>query len=160
MRLAGTLAGTDSADKLTTKRHSSAGGRLVDHVYVFRSPAENLGHNRADGGGFYGERFAAFQFGLEHLDDDRAQLRTEVDHVLSVIPSLLLACPDPGAGWLRAEQLAERIRQRVVASGSHYLVLATLRGKRWLRCTLMNPRTERRHLVDMLQRLRSAGSEP
>ncbi|MDF1798460.1 MAG: aminotransferase class I/II-fold pyridoxal phosphate-dependent enzyme [Planctomycetota bacterium] len=54
------------------------------------------------------------------------------------------------------DALQARIRAKVVASGSHYLVEARLLGAGWLRVALMNPATERGDLEGLLGALRAA----
>ncbi len=63
----------------------------------------------------------------------------------------------PGAAPAAIDALNERARARILADGSHYLVQTTLRGRRWLRTALMNPRTT---LGDLSALLDAVDREP
>ena len=55
--------------------------------------------------------------------------------------------------------LQRRIRRRLLEDGRFYVVQTDLRGKTWLRCTLINPRTTLADLADLLAEIReSAGN--
>ena len=51
------------------------------------------------------------------------------------------------------------LRRRVIESGSYYLVSCNLDGQSVLRTTIINPLTERHHLVGLLDELRRQGQE-
>lgn len=52
-----------------------------------------------------------------------------------------------------ADAFQARVREAIVHEGSFYLVKTVLRGKTYLRCTLINPRTELFDLEALLQRV-------
>ena len=52
------------------------------------------------------------------------------------------------------DALQERLRARIVGSGKYYLVLADLRGARYLRMTLIHPFTRLADLEELLEELR------
>ncbi len=52
-----------------------------------------------------------------------------------------------------ADAFQTRVREAIVHEGSFYLVKTVLRGKTYLRCTLINPRTELFDLEALLQRV-------
>ncbi len=52
-----------------------------------------------------------------------------------------------------ADAFQVRVREAIVQEGSYYLVKTALRGKTYLRCTLINPRTELSDLEALLQRV-------
>ena len=52
----------------------------------------------------------------------------------------------------------ERLRQRHLEAGEHYVVMTRFDGTAWLRCTLMNPLTEAEDLEAMLNSLESIAS--
>jgi L-2,4-diaminobutyrate decarboxylase len=54
------------------------------------------------------------------------------------------------------DALQERVRARVIASGAYYLVQTKLRGRTWLRTTIMNPDTRRQDLIGLLDAVRQA----
>ena len=82
-------------------------------------------------------------------------IETADDFELACPPEANIVCfRHLGVDDLDAHQA--RIREAVVASGSHYLVQAKLRGELWLRCTLMNTATTREDLESLLDALRAA----
>lgn len=68
-------------------------------------------------------------------------------------------------GWLRGREpgevdgLQQELRERYNRSGRGWITATRLEGRRVLRVTLMNPRTEERHLDALLEGLRDVGRE-
>jgi L-2,4-diaminobutyrate decarboxylase len=58
-------------------------------------------------------------------------------------------CPDE-----ELDALQIRLRETIVREGSFFIVRTTLRGRVWLRCTLMNPATSEADMRALLARLR------
>jgi len=58
-------------------------------------------------------------------------------------------------GIADADAFQARVREAIVRDGSFYLVKTILRGKTYLRCTLINPRTEWSDLEALLKRVES-----
>jgi L-2,4-diaminobutyrate decarboxylase len=56
-----------------------------------------------------------------------------------------------------ANEFQLRVREAIVCEGSFYLVKTMLRGKAYLRCTLINPRTEASDLEALLLRVEAEG---
>jgi L-2,4-diaminobutyrate decarboxylase len=52
-----------------------------------------------------------------------------------------------------ADEFQARVREAIVREGSYYLVKTVLHGKTYLRCTLINPRTELSDLEALLRRV-------
>lgn len=52
-----------------------------------------------------------------------------------------------------ADAFQTQVRDTIVREGSYYLVKTTLRGKTYLRCTLINPRTELSDLDALMERV-------
>jgi L-2,4-diaminobutyrate decarboxylase len=55
--------------------------------------------------------------------------------------------------------LQRRLRRRLLEKGNFYVVQAVLRGRTWLRCTLINPRTTIADLAALLAEIRKIASE-
>ena len=89
-----------------------------------------------------------------------ARLGAAPDFELAVEPQCNIVCfrhTPPGAGDLDA--LQERIRQRILAAGSFYLVQTRLPAGIFLRTTLINPLTRDGDLDALLEAIRGAGRE-
>ncbi len=56
-------------------------------------------------------------------------------------------------------QLQDAIRRRLVESGEYYIVRTTLKGRRYLRCTLINPLTQASHLQHLLSSIRMIAAD-
>jgi L-2,4-diaminobutyrate decarboxylase len=61
-----------------------------------------------------------------------------------------------GRGEADLDARQRRIRRRLLEDGKFYVVQAELRGKTWLRCTLINPRTTLGDLADLLTEIRKS----
>ena len=59
-------------------------------------------------------------------------------------------CPE-GVSDLNA--FNKRIREKLISEGRYYLVQTQFSGQVYLRCTIMNPFTDRKHLSDMLDKI-------
>lgn len=57
------------------------------------------------------------------------------------------------------EKINQSIRKRSLLEGKFYIVQTQLRGETWLRCSLMNPRTNDKHLKELLEYLNHLGIE-
>jgi len=57
------------------------------------------------------------------------------------------------------EIVNQKIRKRSLLEGKFYIVQTQLNGDTWLRCSLMNPRTNEEHLYKLLQYLNHIGNE-
>lgn len=55
------------------------------------------------------------------------------------------------------DQLQSEIREAIVASGEFYLVKTVLKTGTYLRLTIINPKTEMGHLVELCERVREVG---
>lgn len=62
---------------------------------------------------------------------------------------------DPHGNEERANATNAMVRERLLRSGEAWITTTLLRGKRVLRITVMNPRTERRHIDEMLDAVRA-----
>ena len=58
---------------------------------------------------------------------------------------------------LKLSQLQLRLRRKMLESGFGYLTQTTLNDDVYLRCTIMNPLTNRSHLKELLAELRRIG---
>jgi len=118
--------------------------------------------------------WVAFQhYGLDHF----AALQEHTVENARTLHALLTDADDfepahrPGSNilcfrWLpngvaedRLDGLQKELRERYNASGRGWITATVLEGRRTLRVTLMNPRTERRHLEALLAGLRAVGAE-
>ncbi|CAA9283972.1 MAG: L-2,4-diaminobutyrate decarboxylase [uncultured Cytophagales bacterium] len=75
------------------------------------------------------------------------------DFELATAPQANIVCfryVGRGGGGERENETNGRIRQELLREGRFYLVQTTLRGKLYLRVTLMNPFTTEAHLAEML----------
>lgn len=86
-------------------------------------------------------------------------LRAQEDFELAVEPEANIVCFRHRARGLEAESLdalQDELRERVLATGRFYLVKTRLKGRTWLRTTLLNPSTtldDLRALVELLRDL-------
>lgn len=101
-----------------------------------------------------------FKENVERLYDQArvfAQLLQESsDFELAVVPEANILnfryIDVPREEWDRKNA---QIRQRLVDQGSFYIVQTVIRNERWLRATVMNPKTERHHFQLLLDTIRS-----
>jgi L-2,4-diaminobutyrate decarboxylase len=103
----------------------------------------------------YGEElFAANVDRLYDLGRRLAQMigeRPELE--LATAPESNIVCfrwTGQGGGTDRENEVNGRIRQELLGEGRFYLVQTSLRGKSYLRVSLMNPFTTEAHLAEML----------
>jgi L-2,4-diaminobutyrate decarboxylase len=86
-----------------------------------------------------------------------AMVRETTDFELAVEPDGNIVCfrhlPPKAVDLDRCQ---ERVRQHLLAEGSFYLVQTRLRGRVYLRVTLINPLTTEGDLVELLQHIRTA----
>lgn len=89
-----------------------------------------------------------------------AWLRARPDFEVAAEPeSNIVCCRVAGSDALQL-----RIRERLIAAGSHYISTAEFRARRWLRLVLMNPATEMRDIESFAAEVRrhrdAAGTAP
>lgn len=85
-----------------------------------------------------------------------ARLSDAPDFELAVEPECNIVCfRHTPAGATDLDALQARLRQRVLAEGSFYLVQTRLRGALYLRTTIVNPLTREEDLAALLERLRA-----
>ncbi|MBE0647080.1 MAG: pyridoxal-dependent decarboxylase [Bacteroidales bacterium] len=85
---------------------------------------------------------------------DLIRLRSRFE--LAMEPQSNIVCfrlADPGLTIEVQNQLNAMIRKQILEEGEFYIVQTTLRGKVFLRTTLMNPFTTQEHLVQLLDRI-------
>jgi L-2,4-diaminobutyrate decarboxylase len=102
--------------------------------------------------------FADYVTSMGKLAQDFAQvLRESSDFELAVEPDANIVCfrYKGRAGDEASDSVQEGIRNRLVASGHFYLVQTRLRGRLYLRTTLINPTTRLDHLRELLDAIRS-----
>jgi L-2,4-diaminobutyrate decarboxylase len=101
--------------------------------------------------------FAGYVTAVYDLARDFARLLREAgDFETAVEPESNIVCfryLKPGESDL--DGLQRRIRRRLLEKGSFYVVQAELRGRIWLRCTLINPRTTLSDLAALLDEIRT-----
>jgi L-2,4-diaminobutyrate decarboxylase len=85
-------------------------------------------------------------------------LREQPDFELATEPDCNIVCfrYRPGGGEQALDALQERVRAAVVQSGQYYLVKTALRGRTFLRTTLIHPHTDEEHLRGLLDAIRGA----
>ncbi len=95
-----------------------------------------------------------------------AQLRDRPDFELAVEPEANIVCfryVGTETDGQKLDRLNARIRARLVADGAFYIVQTSVRGRAYLRVSLMNPLTTPEHLTQLLDELvrcaRVEGSE-
>jgi L-2,4-diaminobutyrate decarboxylase len=93
-----------------------------------------------------GQAFARLVAARRHWE-----LATEPDGNIVCFRYAPPSIPDPDA-------FQAQVREAIVKEGSYYLVKTVLRGKTYLRVTLINPRTELADLEALLARVEAAGS--
>jgi L-2,4-diaminobutyrate decarboxylase len=107
------------------------------------------------------EFFARYTAGMVELTRKFAQvISASDDFELAVEPEANIICfryLGSGKGTDDPDLLQERIRSRIVGSGRFYLVQTRLRGRLFLRATLINPATRLEHLEDLLKTVRELG---
>lgn len=100
---------------------------------------------------------------VDHLTalaaDFAARIDAAPDFRLAAHPETNIVCfrhePAPLAADLeRLDRLQDSVRQVLVESGAFYLVRTRLRGRTWLRVTLMSPHTDAADLDALLERVR------
>jgi len=112
----------------------------------------------------YGTAFFANQVEVLHgLAKRFAQLvRESTDFTLCIPPQTNIVCFRYEPSHVKPEQLAalnREIRQKIVASGTFYLVQTQVKGQFWLRLTLMNPLTSVEDLQALLSEIRQVANE-
>ena len=151
-------------------RQHSLGAFAEEAEYLFhQDPSLDLGHGTLEctkrGMGL--TAYCAFRvlgtawFGahVDRLLEKAARFAEEIerqaDYELACPPQTNIVCfryvgeGDAKLGDL--DELQRRVRLGVLASGRYYLVEAQHRGVRWLRVTLMNPRTDEEDLRGLLE---------
>lgn len=107
----------------------------------------------------YGEAFFAdYVNSMGRLAQDFAQMIREApDFELAVQPDANIVCfRYKGKGDdAESDRMQDAIRSRLIASGRFYLVQTRLRGRLYLRTTLINPTTRLAHLRELLEAIRS-----
>jgi L-2,4-diaminobutyrate decarboxylase len=107
----------------------------------------------------YGEAFfAEYVASMGRLARDFAQMiRESPDFELAVMPDANIVCFRymGKSGNEDSDRMQEEIRSRLIASGRFYLVQTRLRGRLYLRTTLINPTTRLSHLRELLDAIRS-----
>jgi len=103
--------------------------------------------------------FAEYVTGVYDLARQFAeQIKATADFALAVEPDSNIVCfryiPE---GVTELDSLQTRVRDKILASGSHYLVHARLPSGLYLRITLMNPFTSIADLNGLLDAIRKAG---
>ena len=164
---------------LFKNRQHSLGAFAEEAEYLFhQDPSLDLGHGTLEctkrGMGL--TAYCAFRvlgtawFGahVDRLLEKAARFAEEIeqkaDFELACPPQTNIVCfryvgdGDTKLGDL--DGLQRRIRLDVLASGRYYLVEAQHRGVRWLRVTLMNPRTEEEDLRGLLELVREVAKSP
>ncbi|MEO0899002.1 MAG: aminotransferase class I/II-fold pyridoxal phosphate-dependent enzyme [Bacteroidota bacterium] len=81
---------------------------------------------------------------------DRTDFELAIDPEANIINYRYILCPEEDRNALNT-----RIRQQLVEEGDFYIVQTTINGKKYLRSSIMNPRTEEEHFVALLDRLAS-----
>jgi L-2,4-diaminobutyrate decarboxylase len=105
----------------------------------------------------YGEDlFAANVDGLYDLARRLAKMIAERPELeLATAPEANIVCfrwaTEGGENVERENKVNSRIRQELLREGRFYLVQTSLRGKLYLRVSLMNPFTTEAHLREMLE---------
>ena len=102
--------------------------------------------------------FAGYVTAVYDLARDFARLMREAgDFEVAVEPESNIVCfRYVGRGEADLDARQRRIRRRLLEDGKFYVVQAELRGKTWLRCTLINPRTTLGDLADLLTEIRKS----
>ena len=104
--------------------------------------------------------FAGYVTAAYDLARDFARLLREAgDFEIATEPESNIVCfryLKPGEPDL--DGLQRRVRRRLLENGRFYVVQAELRGRTWLRCTLINPRTTLGDLADLLEEIRKLGT--
>ena len=86
--------------------------------------------------------------------DFAARIRARSGWELAVAPESNIVCFRYAPGGMQdPDAFQNRVREALVSEGSFYLVKTVLRGRTWLRCTLINPRTEAADLETLLARV-------
>lgn len=106
--------------------------------------------------------FAGFQERMQALAGRFADLlEARPGWELAVRPEANIVCfrylPEGGGD---PDALQAGLRDRIIQEGSFYLVKTTLRGRTWLRTTLINPLTEDRDLEALLLRAEQLAAAP
>lgn len=86
-----------------------------------------------------------------------ARLREAPDFELALEPECNIVCfRHRVGGGASDDETQERIRRRLLEDGRFYVVKTKLRGRTFLRCTIINPRTTRADLDALLEAIRAA----
>jgi L-2,4-diaminobutyrate decarboxylase len=91
-------------------------------------------------------------------------IREEIDFELAVDPACNIVCfryrpTTEGMSLDAINALNLAVREELLREGRHYIVQTTVKGVRWLRCTLTNPLTSESHLRAMLESVRSKAQQ-
>lgn len=101
--------------------------------------------------------------GLSALVETLFDKTREFHRLISARPGFSCLCaPDANILCFRYGEdsaLQDRIRQRLVLEGDCYITRATLHGESYLRLSVMNPYTEQRHVVAILERVEALARE-
>ncbi|NNC62091.1 MAG: pyridoxal-dependent decarboxylase [Eudoraea sp.] len=98
---------------------------------------------------------------LYDLGQDLAKMIGETpDLELAVVPDSNIVCfryfPE-GLPLNEVNEVNKRIRQELLQEGRFYIVQTRIRGRQYLRCTIMNPFTTTEHLKELLSLIISKG---
>jgi L-2,4-diaminobutyrate decarboxylase len=101
--------------------------------------------------------------GLAALVETLYDRTRDFHRLISARPGFSCLCaPDANILCFRYGEdsaLQDRIRQRLVLEGDSYITRATIHGKSYLRFSVMNPYTEERHVVAILERIEQLARE-
>ncbi|NNK10423.1 MAG: aminotransferase class I/II-fold pyridoxal phosphate-dependent enzyme, partial [Flavobacteriaceae bacterium] len=118
--------------------------------------------------------FLLFKTYGEKVFDDNVttlyDLGRSFGEMIEADPELELALPpmsnivcfryqQPGLSLEEANGLNRKIRQELLEEGKFYIVQTRIRGKQYLRCTIMNPFTTPQHLEELLSMVKSKGKQ-
>jgi L-2,4-diaminobutyrate decarboxylase len=106
----------------------------------------------------------------EEYIDSRYDLATACAPMIESDPQFELACqPESNIICFRfaprgfddstLNRMNSEIRDRIIKSGSYYIVQAELNGKTWIRLTIINPVTSENDLKDLLAKIKETGNE-
>ena len=108
----------------------------------------------------YGEE--VFEANVTHLYDMglafTAMIRKNTCFQLAVQPMCNIVCfryLKPGLSLTELNTLNSKIRQSLLADGEFYIVQTKLRGLQYMRVTVMNPFTTVKHLLHLLDKIKT-----
>ena len=76
---------------------------------------------------------------------------------LAIVPMTNIVCfryTDTSLDTDSLNQVNLQIRQKLLEDGEFYIVQTKLRGKQFLRVTVMNPFTTEKHLMELLEKIK------